>query len=48
VRAETLRVLESCSAHKNFVLSSGCDIPPRTPWENLDAFFTAAREFYGR
>ena len=48
VRAETLRVLESCSAHENFVLSSGCDIPPQTPWENLDAFFTAAREFYGR
>ncbi len=46
VRAETLRVLESCSGYPNFVLSSGCDIPPATPWKNLDAFFRASKEFY--
>jgi uroporphyrinogen decarboxylase len=28
------------------VLSSGCDIPPLTPWENIDAMFAAAEEFY--
>lgn len=27
----------------NFVLSSGCDIPAQTPWENLEAFFAAAQ-----
>ena len=47
VRAETLKVLEACGGYENFVLSTGCDVPPATPWENIDAFFAAAREFYG-
>lgn len=33
----------ACKAHPNFVLSSGCDIPPASPWENIDAFFAAAQ-----
>lgn len=48
VREETLSVMEKCCAHPNFVISSGCDIPPATPWENLDAFFAAVEEFYNR
>ncbi|MBQ3593338.1 MAG: methyltransferase, partial [Clostridia bacterium] len=48
VRAETLSLLEKCSKYPNFVLSSGCDIPPMAPWENLDAFFTASDEFYNK
>ena len=46
VREETLALLEKCSKYPNFVLSSGCDIPPMTPWENIDAFFAASKEFY--
>ena len=46
VRTETLKLLEKCSKYNNFVLSSGCDIPPMTPWENIDAFFKAIEEFY--
>ena len=46
VRETTLALMESCCAHKNFVISSGCDIPPQTPWENIDAFFEAVREYY--
>ena len=46
VRTATLELLERCSVYEGFVLSSGCDIPPMTPWENLDAFFGAAKEFY--
>ena len=46
VRAATLRVLEKCAAYKNFVISSGCDIPPSAPVENIDAFFGAVKEFY--
>lgn len=42
----TLEVLRACAGYPNFILSSGCDIPPATPLENLDAFFAAAREFY--
>ena len=46
VRQATTQLLQKCSTYPNFVLSSGCDIPPKTPWENLDAFFAAAEDFY--
>lgn len=48
VREETLALLERCSGYPNFILSSGCDIPPMTPWSNIDAFFAAYDEFYGK
>ena len=48
VKQETLSLLERCSKYPNFVLSSGCDIPPMTPWENIDTFFAASEEFYGK
>ena len=48
VREATLALMEKCCKYRNFVLSSGCDIPPMTPWENIDAFFAAASEFYGK
>ena len=46
VRAATRRVLEQCSRWPNFVISSGCDIPPLSPWENIDALFGAAEDYY--
>ena len=46
VRAKTLDLMKNCSPYRNFVLSSGCDIPPLSPWTNLDAFFEAAEEYY--
>ena len=48
VRAATLDVMSKCCSYPNFVISPGCDIPPATPWENLDAFFAAAEEYYGK
>ena len=48
VREVTLALLEKCAKYPNFVLSSGCDIPPMTPWENIEAFFAASDEFYGK
>ena len=48
VREETLGIMEACCKYPNFLISSGCDIPPATPWENLDAFFAAVAEFYNR
>jgi len=48
VRQVTLALLEKCAKYPNFVLSSGCDIPPMTPWENIDAFFDAYCEYYGK
>ena len=46
VRQATTELLQKCSPYPNFVLSSGCDIPPKTPWENIDAFFAASNDFY--
>ena len=46
VRAATMAVLEKCAKYPNFVLSSGCDIPPVSPLENIDAFFNAAKDYY--
>ena len=48
VRLETFALLERCSKYPNFVLSTGCDVPPMTPWENIDAFFAASNEYYGK
>ncbi len=46
VREATLALMESCSKYPNFVPSTGCDVPPMSPWENIDAFFAAVDEFY--
>ena len=46
VREATLSLLDRCAKYPNFLLSSGCDIPPMTPWENIDAFFKAVEEYY--
>lgn len=43
---DTTELLQKCSLYSNFVVSSGCDIPPLTPWENIDAFFKAVEDFY--
>jgi len=45
VRAETERLLRATAAHPNFVLSSGCDVPPLVPAANVDAFQTALEQF---
>ncbi|MDR1130990.1 MAG: uroporphyrinogen decarboxylase family protein [Oscillospiraceae bacterium] len=47
VRAATLELLSRCAKYPNFILSSGCDIPPVSPLENIEAFFAAAKAFYG-
>ncbi|HWQ46510.1 MAG TPA: uroporphyrinogen decarboxylase family protein [Longilinea sp.] len=43
VRREAKALLQAVGPRKNFVLSSGCDIPPGTPIENLEALYAAAR-----
>ena len=48
VREKTLALLDACAGYENFVVSSGCDIPPMSPWENLDAFFAAVEEHHVR
>jgi uroporphyrinogen decarboxylase len=42
----TTALMERCASHRNWVPSSGCDIPPLSPWANIDAFFKAAKDYY--
>lgn len=46
IKAETKRIMTACCGYKNFVISSGCDIPPKSSWDNITAFMEAAEEFY--
>lgn len=48
IRKATTVLLDACTEFENFWLSSGCDIPPTTPLENIQAFFDAAYEFRTR
>ena len=48
VRLETLRLLHSCGDYSNFVISSGCDIPPGVDFDNVKMFFDTAEGFYYR
>ena len=48
IKAATKEIMAQCCSHPNFVISSGCDIPPLSPWENIDAFFEAVDEFYAQ
>ena len=45
MREATLDLLEKMREYPNFVLSSGCDTPPHTPIENVNAFFEALNEW---
>lgn len=41
VRAATVNMVSACGGYKNFIPSSGCDIPAKTCWDNINAFFDA-------
>jgi uroporphyrinogen decarboxylase len=41
VKARAADLMAATAGRRNFVLSSGCDLPPNTPLGNLDAFFAA-------
>ena len=41
----TTQLLERCN-YDNFVISSGCDIPPLSSWENIKAYFKAIEIFF--
>jgi len=43
--AATTELLEKTKDYKNFVLSSGCDVPPHVPFANIDAFYKALDDF---
>ena len=44
VTAATKALLAACGHYKNFVPSSGCDIPAHAKWANIEAFFNALKD----
>ena len=46
MRSAVTALIDECGKYPNFSISSGCDIPPLTPWENIDAFFSSVAEYY--
>jgi len=45
VKEETLQLLQKTGGHKNFVISSGCDLPPFVPEANIRAFLETVAAF---
>ena len=45
IKLKTIHLLNEAKDYPNFVISSGCDIPPYTPIENIRAFYDAVNEF---
>lgn len=41
----TMDLLKKTTSYNNFVISSGCDLPPHTPHANITAFFKAVNEY---
>lgn len=41
----TMELLEKTAAYRNFVISSGCDIPPHASNANIEAFYNAVKEY---
>lgn len=44
ITARAGQLLAATAAHRNFVLSSGCDLPPNAPLASLDAFYEALKQ----
>lgn len=44
-RLATTGLLNACGNYKNFVISSGCDIPPCTDFDNIDIFFKTVEDY---
>lgn len=45
MKLHTGKLLKDTAMFANFVLSSGCDIPPHIPQDNIDAFYETLNEY---
>lgn len=45
MRAAVNELLDKCGSYPNFVISSGCDIPYHSDWNNIQAFFSAVGDW---
>ncbi|MBS6547326.1 MAG: uroporphyrinogen decarboxylase family protein [Butyricicoccus pullicaecorum] len=46
IAQETTHIMSKCCHAPNFIISSGCDIPPIASWDNIAAFYQAVSDFY--
>jgi uroporphyrinogen decarboxylase len=46
VKNATLELLNRCNKYPNFIISTGCDIPPMTNLENISMYFETVTDFY--
>ena len=45
MKQTVMSLLEQTAGYSNFVLSTGCDVPPLIPFENIEAFYDALSTF---
>jgi len=46
ISKEIVDLLNKCNKYDNFIISSGCDIPPSSKWENIMLYFETVKNFY--
>lgn len=46
IKRSVQSLFDECSKHDNFMISSGCDIPAESKWENINAYFDKIKELY--
>ncbi len=39
-------LLDECNKYDNFIISTGCDIPPMTKWDNIKIYFKSITDYY--
>lgn len=47
IEQASIELMKKCADYPNFLLSSGCDIPAHSKWENIHAFFGALKKMHG-
>lgn len=45
VKSAVTSLLEKTASYSNFILSTGCDVPPGIPEENIKAFYEAVNDY---
>lgn len=46
IEIKVQELFDNFSSYDNFMISSGCDIPPSAKWENINAYFRKVEELY--
>jgi len=46
IKTDVKRVFDECSMYENFMISTGCDVPATSKWENINAYFEKINALY--